>query len=94
MKNGAFRLKDNARRWMDCKSPPWTSREMAKRLGFDETYVSQVFNGHKQPSWRFLVRLAELTGLHDGGELVRYEPNGAGSKRRSVAKGRKEAKIR
>ncbi len=76
MARGTFKLKDNPKRWMEVKNPPWTSRRLAERLGFDETYVSQVFSGRKVPSWRFLAALAELTGLHDGGELVYYDPSG------------------
>lgn len=92
---GRFKLKDNAKRWMTCKNPPWTSRQMAARLGVDETYISQVFNGHKPPSWRFLARLAALTGLHDGGELVYYDPAGArANPRRAAGQAAGEGEIR
>lgn len=94
MRLGRFLMKDNAQRWMGCHHPPWTARELAKKLGYDASFVCQVFGGQKQPSWTFLKKLAELTGLHDGGELVRYEPNGAERRQRPRRKNRKEAKAR
>lgn len=60
VRRGVFRLKDNVRRWMECKNPPWTSRRLAKAIGCDESFVSQVFRGRKQPSWDFLKKLARL----------------------------------
>lgn len=89
MAQGIFKLKDNAKRWMACKNPPWTFKQLAQAMRYDETFVSQVFNGHKQPSWGFLRRLAEVTGLHDGGELMYFDPRGA---RTNSRRGGKEAK--
>jgi len=77
---GMFKLKDNALRWMACKNPPWNSQLLAKTLRYDASYVSEVFGGRKSPSWRFLKGLAELTGLHDGGELIHYDPKGPAPK--------------
>ena len=90
MNGGQFLLKDNVRRWMDCRHPPWSNKQLAEAAGVDEGYVSQVFHGRKTPSWKFLRRLAELTGLHDGGELIYYNPNGAKGPRRPGRKDRKK----
>ncbi len=81
-----FKIKDNAKRWMACKNPPWTFKQLARVMGYDETFVSQIFSGRKQPSWGFLRRLAEVTGLHDGGELVYYDPNGSRPQRERVVR--------
>lgn len=86
MSDGEFLLKDNVRRWMDCRHPPWSNKQLAQAAGVDEGYVSQVFHGKKPPSWKFMRRLAELTGLHDGGELIYYNPDGAKSPRRPGGK--------
>ncbi len=90
MAQGMFKLKDNVRRWMECHHPPWTGRQLAEKLGYDDSFVSQIFQGQKQPSWELLKRLARLTGLHDGGELIYYDPDEAGEKESSAEKGRKE----
>jgi len=93
---GQFLLKDNVRRWMGCKNPPWSNKQLAQAVGVDEGYVSQVFRGRKSPSWGFLRKLAELTRLHDGGELIYYHPDGArrrGASQRN-SKDRKGAKTR
>ncbi len=90
MTQGMFKLKDNIRRWMACKNPPWTAQRLAKELDYDPSFVSEVFNGFKQPSWQLLRRLADLTGLWDGGELVHYDPDGPTRiepKRRKAKKG-------
>lgn len=81
---GTFKLKDNLRRWLDCHHPPWTSKQLAERIGFHESYVSLVFRGLRPPSWAFLREIAELTGLYDGGELVYYDPQGTEMKERSA----------
>ena len=89
---GMFKLKDNARRWMECHHPPWTGLQLAEKLGYDDSFVSQVFSGQKQPSWEFLKRLARLTGLQDGGELIYFDPDGAEEGSPRAAGGRKGVK--
>ena len=76
MEHGMFKLKDNVKRWMSVKNPPWTGQMMARALGYDASFISEIFSGKRQPSWQFLRRVADLTGLHDGGELLYYDQNG------------------
>ncbi len=89
-----FKLKDNLRRWLDCHNPPWTSKQLADRIGFHESYVSLVFRGLRQPSWGFLREIVELTGLKDGGELVYYDPRGMEAKELPAEKDKKGVRIR
>ncbi len=86
-----FKLKDNVRRWMACKNPPWSNQRLAEELDYDPSFVSEVFSGLKQPSWRFLKRLAELTGLFDGGELIYYDADGSLGRQAKRRKGKKGA---
>lgn len=87
MAQGMFKLKDNVKRLMECHHPPWSNQYVAKATRVDEGYVSQVFRGKKPPSWKFLRALAELTGLHDGGELIYYDSNGVKDAKRKRKKG-------
>lgn len=91
---GTFKLKDNLRRWLDCHHPPWTSKQLAERIGFHESYVSLVFRGLRQPSWDFLREIAELTGLYDGGELIHYDPQGTEARQRLAEPSGKGVKAR
>lgn len=93
MAQGMFKLKDNVRRWMECHQPPWTGVQLAGKLGYDDSFVSQVFNGQKQPSWEFLKRLARLTGLQDGGELIYFDPDGSDEQSARTQRGRKGVKL-
>lgn len=57
MKSGAAHLKD----WMHRRR--FLQREAAEYLGFDETFVSQIVNGHRVPGLENAIVIERKTGI-------------------------------
>jgi plasmid maintenance system antidote protein VapI len=57
MKSGAEQLKD----WLFRRR--FLQREAADHLGFDETFVSQLVNGHRVPGLENAITIERLTGI-------------------------------
>lgn len=57
MRSGAEQLKD----WMHRRR--FLQREAAEHLGFDETFVSQLVNGHRVPGLENAINIERLTGI-------------------------------
>ena len=65
-----FKTTQKLKQWMKIKG--WTQRRLAKEMGYHETDLSVVLNGHKPPSWAMLKKLCLLTGL-DVGDIITYQ---------------------
>lgn len=44
----------------------WSRKDLARALGFSESYIGLIFTGRREPSREFMVRLVQLTGLQLG----------------------------
>ena len=49
----------------------WSQRDLAKELGYDESYISKILVGEAEPSKQFMKAIMGLTGA--GMELFVYE---------------------
>jgi transcriptional regulator with XRE-family HTH domain len=49
-------------RWMEIQG--WTQRDLARRLGVNQSGVCRWLNGENRPSWPVIVRVYEVTEGH------------------------------